>query len=109
MKLEDSGGKKKKKKSSHGPSTALRSVCISPSADQVAVGYNCGWVQVFDYPSWKESALLKKRKEWVSEMRYSPDGKFLAVGTHDNFVDIYNVRLRLSLSLSLCLPVSTYH
>ena len=30
-------------------------------------------------------------KEWIEIMRYSPDGTKLAVGSHDNFIYIYNV------------------
>ena len=34
---------------------------------------------------------IKKRKEVLHEMKYSPNGHFLAVGSNDNFVDIYSV------------------
>lgn len=34
----------------------------------------------------------KKRKEVLHEIRYSPDGQFLAVGSNDNFVDVYQVK-----------------
>ena len=33
----------------------------------------------------------KDRKEVLHEMKYSPDGQFLAVGSNDNFVDVYSV------------------
>ena len=36
-------------------------------------------------------AHINKRKEVLHEMKYSPDGQFLAVGSNDNFVDIYSV------------------
>lgn len=39
-----------------------------------------------------ELAHIKDRKEVLHEMRYSPDGLFLAVGSNDNFVDVYSVR-----------------
>ncbi len=37
---------------------------------------------------------IKDRKEVLHEMKYSPDGSLLAVGSNDNFVDIYAVNER---------------
>ena len=36
-------------------------------------------------------AHIKKRKEVLHEMKYSPDSQYLAVGSNDNFVDLYSV------------------
>ena len=38
-----------------------------------------------------EVACIKRRKEVLHEMKYSPDGHYLAVGSNDNFVDVYAV------------------
>jgi len=38
----------------------------------------------------QELAKFKNAKEWIETMRYSPNGKFLAVGSHDNGIYIYS-------------------
>ena len=38
-----------------------------------------------------EKGKKKERVERVSDIKFSPDGKLVAVGTHDNFIDIYSV------------------
>ena len=37
---------------------------------------------------------IKDRKEVIHEMKYSPDGQYIAVGSNDNYVDIYSVPQR---------------
>lgn len=41
-----------------------------------------------------EVTHIKDRKEVIHELKYSPDGQHLAVGSNDNFVDIYSVAQR---------------
>lgn len=36
--------------------------------------------------------LKKLRKSWISEVKFSNDNKYLAVGSHDDKVDIYEVK-----------------
>lgn len=38
-----------------------------------------------------EVVHIKDRKEAIHELKYSPDGGHLAVGSNDNSVDIYGV------------------
>lgn len=38
-----------------------------------------------------EVVHIKDRKEAIHELKYSPDGAHLAVGSNDNSVDIYSV------------------
>lgn len=37
---------------------------------------------------------IKDRNEVIHEMKYSPDGNYLAVGSNDNYVDIYAMASR---------------
>lgn len=68
----------------------------------VAVGYNTGAVEIFEYATLKPRFFAPARAgETVSCLRYAPSGKLLAVGSHDNLVYIldaaakYGVRCRL--------------
>lgn len=51
--------------------------------------------------------MKKARKEWVSDVKFSPDGKSLAIGSHDNFIDIYSVTNKLA-KVSTCKGHSSY-
>ena len=33
----------------------------------------------------------KRNDEWIEDLKFSPDGKHLAVGCHDNYVYLYSV------------------
>lgn len=41
-----------------------------------------------------EVVHIKDRKEVIHEMKFSPDGTYLAVGSNDGLVDIYAVAQR---------------
>ena len=41
-----------------------------------------------------EVVHIKDRKEVIHELKYSPDGSFLAVGSNDGLVDVYAVAQR---------------
>ena len=77
---------------SNSPNQQARGVCMDRSTGHVAVGHNDGHVSVLNYLS--NLALIKtlrEPKEWIEAMSYSPDSKYLAVGSHDNFIYVYNV------------------
>jgi microtubule-associated protein-like 6 len=66
-----------------------RSCGFSPDGNSLAVGYINGSFSIFDAKDGREIVTKKERKEALQQVVYSPNGRFLAVGSHDNFVDIY--------------------
>ncbi len=75
------------------PSKCARGVAWCEQNGHVAVGHNDGRVTIRE--SWEAldsiTATLHDSDEWIETMAYSPDGQFLAVGSHDNNVCVYVV------------------
>ncbi|XP_069390448.1 echinoderm microtubule-associated protein-like 2 isoform X2 [Paralichthys olivaceus] len=68
-----------------------RSVGFHPSGAVLAVGTMTGRWLVLDTDTRDLVSMHTDGNEIISNIRYSPDGNFLAVGSHDNFVYIYAV------------------
>ncbi|CAN0111840.1 unnamed protein product [Bubo scandiacus] len=62
-----------------------------PSASVVAVGTLTGRWFVFDTETKDLVTVHTDGNEQLSVMRYSPDGNFLAIGSHDNCIYIYGI------------------
>ncbi|KAJ8405776.1 hypothetical protein AAFF_G00312130 [Aldrovandia affinis] len=62
-----------------------------PNGSVVSVGLNTGRWVVLDLQTREVVSDYTDGNEQLSVMRYSPDGSFLAVGSHDNFIYIYSV------------------
>lgn len=71
-----------------------RSVAYCQSLKQIAVACNNGEIHIhsIDNPD-KLLNIKKDATRWIERMVYSPDGKYLAVGTHDDKVYIYETSL----------------
>jgi microtubule-associated protein-like 1/2 len=58
----------------------------------VAVSSNWGKVSIRKFDDFDTKVCsMKDAKEWNEVVRYSPCGKFLAVGSHDNYVYVYGI------------------
>ncbi|KAM4537552.1 echinoderm microtubule-associated protein-like 3 isoform 1-T1 [Odontesthes bonariensis] len=62
-----------------------------PNGAVVSVGLSTGRWVVLDLLTSEVISESTDGNEQLSVMRYSPEGSFLAVGSHDNFIYIYNV------------------
>jgi microtubule-associated protein-like 6 len=92
---------------------AARACGYSPDGRQIAVGMGgqgkndpmAGVVRVYarsvdeNSGSVSLTALheLRDAKQWISQIKYSPDGRSLAVGSHDNRIYLYGVGLQPKL------------
>jgi microtubule-associated protein-like 1/2 len=75
----------------YSPSKCGRAVAVNKHNGHVAVGHNDGRVTIRNGPKdLKCCKTICDSDEWIEAMEYSPDGCFLAVGSHDNLVYIYD-------------------
>ncbi|XP_073668342.1 echinoderm microtubule-associated protein-like 1 isoform X4 [Paramisgurnus dabryanus] len=70
---------------------AAQSAGFHPSGATVAIGTQTGRWLVLDTESKDLVTVHTDGNEQLSVMRFSPDGSFLAIGSHDNYIYIYAV------------------
>lgn len=70
---------------------AVRVAGFHPSGSVVAVGTCTGRFLVLDAQSHVIVTSISDAGEQISCISYSPDGQYLAVGSHDNFTYLYEV------------------
>lgn len=69
----------------------VQSAGFHPSGAVVAIGTQIGRWLVLDTDSKDLVTVHTDGNEQLSVMRYGPDGNFLAIGSHDNYIYIYAV------------------
>ena len=72
-------------------------VAISPPIEMIgghthiAVGLSGGAMAVYDEETFEQIKFAIHCKEDIDELKYAPNAKYLAVGSHDNYVDLLDV------------------
>jgi len=81
---------------------------VACNADWLAVAGNDGAVCIRSVGGdYAEHKLLEDSSEWIEVMAFSPDNKYLAVGSHDNLVYVYDASDDFSL-VGKCKGHSSY-
>ena len=79
-----------------------RSLALNTKAQQLAVGTSNGVVQIRAMSDLSKTVCeLAQPKRWIECMAYSPDGKYLAVGSHDQNVYVYDATANYKLMGSM--------
>ena len=68
-----------------------RSAVVLPDGSSVAIARNDGYVAIRQMGSNNDTTVLKDSKEWIEVMKVSPCKTYLAVGSHDNTIYVYNI------------------
>jgi WD40 repeat protein len=78
------------------PRTVLRgeqiyTFVLSPAGDRAAAGCDRNTIQIWDTKTWKRVARLKGEMGLITDLRYTPDGKYLASISDDNTVRLWDI------------------
>jgi WD40 repeat protein len=79
------------------PNQCGRAVAINARTGHVAIGINNGELSIRKGIKELDKVIVQKHdaKEWIEAIHYSPCGEYLAVGSHDNVVYIYDSEYKL--------------
>jgi len=78
----------------HPPNQQARAVGVNSKNGHVAIGVNNGELHIRASVKDINNSVAVKHdgKEWIEVLEYSPCGNYLAVGSHDNHVYVYDVQ-----------------
>ena len=84
--------------SSYPPNQQGRAVAYCKQTGHIAISNNMGKISIRKRENFDQKIKsLKEPQEWCEVLRYSPCGTYLAAGSHDNNVYIYDVKNNYSL------------
>lgn len=69
----------------------VRTLAVCAEQKHIAVGCKDATLRVLLFENLRQILLVRHRKKWISALKYSPDNKWLAVGSHDSIIDLYAV------------------
>lgn len=83
--------------SRYPPNQMARAIAISPDGKEFVIGTNAGEVSVYsvesldklfmhDLNNYGKRKVIDQKENWIQTIAYSPDGKFVAVGTHGSVI-----------------------
>ncbi|XP_036887500.1 echinoderm microtubule-associated protein-like 5 isoform X3 [Sturnira hondurensis] len=88
---------------------AARTVCYSPEGDMVAIGMKNGEFLILLVSSLKIWGKKRDRRCAIHDIRFSPDSRFLAVGSSEKSVDFYDLSLGPTLNrVSYCRDIPSF-
>ncbi|KAG7466406.1 hypothetical protein MATL_G00164500 [Megalops atlanticus] len=79
-----------------------RTVTYSPEGDMVAIGMKNGEFIILLVTSLKIWGKKRDRRSAIQDIRFSPDSRYLAVGSSENAVDFYDLTLGPALNRINC-------
>jgi len=76
----------------NAPITMGRALDVSPKGDFIAVGMKDGTMRVLQVSTGKTGYVGKCAKRAVSDLKFSPNGLYLGVASHDKKLYVYSTR-----------------
>ncbi|KAK3752556.1 hypothetical protein QZH41_013411, partial [Actinostola sp. cb2023] len=72
---------------------AAQAADFSPKEDVVAIGHKDGSFTIIQSSSGNVLVHKKCSREKISELKFSPDGVYLALASHDNYIYVFKLQL----------------